>query len=312
MTRTLTIAIGLLLVLVLVLFNTTYTVNFHELAVKTRFGQPAGVVRDPGLHLKAPFFIDQVTRLDTRLQFVESPLETVLTQGGEQVVLQAYLQWRIAAGDEAAMRFFTAYGTLEDAGRQLEQRLQGALRVVGRYPFDQLVGAGSKLADAERAILEDLKSGDLAGIEPVFVGISQVLLPPKTTNAVLGRMAEVQNTLAKLEEARGNSEAEALKSQAASQADAIRSFAEQWAAQIEAQGNEEATRYYEEMKKQADLAIFLAWLDTLKSGLSGSTTFITDTSRAPFHLLDLAAPTSASGIPQPPASEGPATKGEGR
>jgi hypothetical protein len=97
MTRTLTIAIGLLLVLVLVLFNTTYTVNFHELAVKTRFGQPAGVVRDPGLHLKAPFFIDQVTRLDTRLQFVESPLETVLTQGGEQVVLQAYLQGRIAA-----------------------------------------------------------------------------------------------------------------------------------------------------------------------------------------------------------------------
>jgi len=309
MTRPLTIAIGALLVLVLVLFNVTYTVNFHELAVKTRFGQPAGVVRDPGLHLKMPFFIDQVNRLDTRLQFVESPLETVLTREGQQVVLQAYLQWRISSGDDGAMRFFTAYGTLDDAGRQLEQRLQGALRAVGRYSFDELIGPESKLAEAERSILDDLRAGDLAGIEPVFVGLSQVLLPPKTTNAVLSRMAEVQNTLAKLEEARGNSEAEALKSQAASQADTIRSFAEQWAAQIEAQGNEEATRYYEEMKKQADLAIFLAWLDTLKSGLSGGTTFITDTSRAPFHLLDLASPVAPSGIPQPAAPAVPAAGG---
>jgi hypothetical protein len=57
------------------------------------------------------------------------------------------------------------------------------------------------------------------------------------------------------------------------------------------------------MREDADLAIFLAWLDTLRASLSGSTTFITDTSRAPFHLVDLDAPTDAKGIPQP-AKEG--------
>jgi hypothetical protein len=53
------------------------------------------------------------------------------------------------------------------------------------------------------------------------------------------------------------------------------------------------------MKKEADLAIFLAWLDTLRASLSGSTTFVTDMNKAPFHLMDLDAPVDAKGIPQP-------------
>jgi regulator of protease activity HflC (stomatin/prohibitin superfamily) len=147
--------------------------------------------------------------------------------------------------------------------------------------------------------LSDLKATRLPGIEPVSVGISQVVLPPKTSVAVLRRMAAVQETLANLEESKGNSEAEAIKSQAASSADTIRNFAAQWAAEIEALGNEESTRYYQLMKQEADLAIFLAWLDTLKGSLSGSTTFVTDLNRAPFHLLDLNEAGQSAGIPQP-------------
>ena len=71
---------------------------------------------------------------------------------------------------------------------------------------------------------------------------------------------------------------------------------------IEATGNEEATRYYQEMKSEAELATFLAWLDTLKTSLSGSTTFVTDMTKPPFHMIDLDAPTDAKGIPQPKSS----------
>ena len=37
----------------------------------------------------------------------------------------------------------------------------------------------------------------------------------------------------------------------------------------------------------------------MKAGLRGSTTFVGDTTTAPFHLLDLGSPVDASGIPQP-------------
>ncbi|MFN5497543.1 MAG: hypothetical protein ACK5C3_13325, partial [bacterium] len=83
------------------------------------------------------------------------------------------------------------------------------------------------------------------------------------------------------------------------QADTIVAFATQWASRIEGKGSEEATAYYEKMKEYSDLATFLAWLDALKAGLRGSTTYIGDTTRAPFHLLDLDAPVGANGIPQP-------------
>lgn len=299
MMRKIPIIVAVIIVGVLVLFSTTYTVNFHEVAVLTRFGKPAGVERTPGLHLKAPLFIDQVTPIDVRLQFIESPLETVLTKDGQQVLVQAYLLWRVEQSGDAPLQFFVAHGSLEAAGKELGIQLQGAVRAVGGYTFAQLIGQSSRIGEAEAAILTDLKATRLAGIEPVSVGISQVVLPPKTSVAVLRRMAAVQETLANLEESKGNSEAEAIKSQAASSADTIRNFASQWAAEIEALGNEEATRYYQLMKDEADLAIFLAWLDTLKGSLSGSTTFVTDLNRAPFHLLDLRDAGSASAIPKP-------------
>ena len=299
MNRTIGIVVGSLIVLVLVLYNTTYTVNFHEIAVVTRFGKPAGVVREPGLHFKAPFFIDQVTRLDTRQQLIESPLETVQTRDGQQVLVQAFMTWRVDTDPDAALRFYISFASLEGAQKDLETQLQGALRNVAGFAFTDLVGQNNKLTEAESAILADLNRTRLAGTQPMTVGIQQVVLPPKTTVAVLKRMAAVQETLANLEAVKGTSAAEAIRSQAKSQADTIRAFADQWAARIEAKGNEEATVYYERMKEHADLATFLAWIDAMKSGLRGSTTFVGDTTRAPFHLLDLSSKTDAKGIPQP-------------
>ena len=87
--RTSAFALGLAILLVLVLYSTTYTVNFHEFAIRTRFGVPAGVERSAGLHFKYPFFIDTVTKLDRRMQIVESPLQTVQTSDGLQVVVRA-------------------------------------------------------------------------------------------------------------------------------------------------------------------------------------------------------------------------------
>ena len=302
--RSSAIALGLAIVAVLVLYSTTYTVNFHEIAIRTRFGVPAGVERTPGLHVKWPFFVDSVTKIDRRKQLVESPMVQTTTKDGLQVVVQAYLFWQVKDGDAEAQAFFQSYGgSLEAASRDLEQTIAGAVKAVASFTFDELVGPNARLADAEKAILSGVAATTKTGVEPVSVGLSQVVLPQKTTVSVLSRMSEVQNTLAKLESAKAASQAEALRSQASSQADTIRAFAGQWAARIEAKGNEEAAVYYERMKQHAELATFLAWIDAMRAGLRGSTTFVGDTTSAPFHLLDLSTPVDAKGIPQPaPAS----------
>lgn len=298
--RSSVIALGLAIIAVLVLYSTTYTVSYHEIAIRTRFGKPAGVQRDAGLHLKMPFFVDTVTKVDRRKQLVESPLVQSTTKDGLQIVVQAYLFWQVQDTDDAAQAFFMSYGgSLEEASKDLEQTLAGAVKAVASFNFDELVGPNAKLADAEKAILAGVAASTKTGVQPVMVGLSQVVLPQKTTVSVLSRMSEVQNTLAKLEGAKASSQAQALTSQANSQASTIRDFASQWATRIEAKGTEEATQYYKQLDEHAELATFLAWIDAMRAGLRGSTTYVGDTTTAPFHLLDLSSPVDASGVPQP-------------
>ena len=310
MNKSIAIIIGLLIVLILVGFNTTYTVNFHEVAIKTRFGKPVEVVRESGLHFKAPFFIDQITKLDTRKQLLDSPLETVLTRDGQQVMVKAFLLWQIddSEGEDPTtspvLEFYNSYESIDRAMSDLGQQLQGALRVVGGYDTAQLIGKNSKLEAAEQDVLADLKASAKNGVEPVVVGISRVVLPESTSVSVLRRMAAVQQTLAQLERQRGSATAENLTSQARTQADTIRNFATQWASRIESEGNEQADRFYQEMQEEAELAILLAWRDTLRASLTGNTTFVTDTTRAPFHLLNLNGATNANGIPLPQSTYG--------
>ena len=310
MNRTIAIVIGLLIVLILIGFNTTYTVNFHEVAIKTRFGKPVEVVREAGLHFKAPFFIDRITKFDTRKQLLDSPLETVLTSDGQQVLVKAFLLWQIDDSDSGdastspVLDFYNSYESIDRARADLGQQLQGALRVVGGYDTAQLVGKNSKLETAEKEILADLRASAKNGVEPVTVGISRIVLPESTSVSVLRRMAAVQQTLAQLERQRGTATAENLTSQARTQADTIRNFATQWAARIESEGNEQADRFYQQMQQESELAILLAWRDTLRASLKGNTTFVTDTTRAPFHLLDLNGATNENGIPMPDATYG--------
>jgi membrane protease subunit HflC len=306
--RTSAIALGLAIVAALVLYSTTYTVNFHEIAIRERFGVPSGVERNAGLHFKWPFFIDNVTKIDRRKQLAESPLVQTATADGLQVVVQAYLFWQVKDSDADVQAFYQSYGgSIDAASKDLEQALAGAVKAVAGFRFDELVGPNARLADAEKAILAGVSATTKTGVEPVAVGLAQVVLPERVSVPVLSRMGEVQNTLARIEGAKATSQADALKSQANSQADTIRAFAAQWAARIEAKGNEEAAVYYERMKQHAELATFLAWIDAMRAGLRGSTTFVGDTTTAPFHLLDLSTPLDANGVPQPPAKSADAS-----
>ncbi len=306
--RTSAIALGLAIVAVLVLYSTTYTVNFHEIAIRERFGVPSGVERNAGLHFKWPFFIDNVTKIDRRKQLAESPLVQTATADGLQVVVQAYLFWQVKDADADVQAFYQSYGgSIDAASKDLEQALAGAVKAVAGFRFDELVGPNARLADAEKAILAGVSATTKTGVEPVAVGLAQVVLPERVSVPVLSRMGEVQNTLARIEGAKATSQADALKSQANSQADTIRAVAAQWAARIEAKGNEEAAVYYERMKQHAELATFLAWIDAMRAGLRGSTTFVGDTTTAPFHLLDLSTPLDANGVPQPPAKSADAS-----
>ncbi len=302
MNKPLAIGIGLLLLVFLLLFSMTYSVRFHEVAVRKTFGQSDAdsIITEPGLHFKLPIFADQITRLDTRLQLLESPLETIPTNDGQQVVTRAFLLWQVDTEGEGPQLFETRYRAVENANTALNERFRTAIAAgIAQFRFHELLGSQSRLADAEQAILDELAGLRNDGIRPVTVGISQVMLPARTSRAVLERMEATRERLAQAERAKGQAEAERIDSESRTMAEKILAFARQRAEEIRAVGNEEAATYIEQMSEDEDLAIFLVYLDALEASLAENTTLVLPADMAPWHFMRLTSPVDGRGIPHP-------------
>lgn len=304
MNKPIAVGVGLLVLVLLLLFSTTFTVKYNEVAIKATFGETDenSVVTEPGLHYRLPVFIDTVTKLDTRLQLVESPMEEITTKDGLQIVVRAYLLWQVDTETPAGpLEFFRSHTSIDNATQSLRGQFRTVFTgVLAEYGFADLIGASSQLAQAETDIRTAL-AGALAeqGVRADAVGISRIMLPPKTSSAVLSRMQATRNVLAEGERNSGTAEAERIRSEGNTLADKIRAFADARAEEIRAVGEREAQKYLAQMGEAEDLAIFLSWLDTLERTLNQNTTVFLPTTFEPFHLLNPEIASMRNGIPQP-------------
>jgi modulator of FtsH protease HflC len=152
-----------------------YTVDQSEFGYVTRFGNPTIThdgKDDGGLHVKLPWPIDSVQRVDRRLQVFDLPATETLTRDklgrtvDKTIAVDAFVCWRIP-DSVAADRFIRTVGTPEQARRLLTPRLTGRLAaVLSNLPLDDVI----KVADAptvdarseklRRQILSEERVGD--------------------------------------------------------------------------------------------------------------------------------------------------------
>ena len=300
MRRPVVIITGFAILMILLLFSMTYTVSFYEVGIQSRFGETSkeSIVRTPGLHFRLPFFADSVSILDTRLKIHQSPLEMLQTADGQQIVVRAYLLWKIDREGSAPLDFYKSYDNLENAKSAIDSQFRDALTALSTFTFDQLTGENNQLLKAEASILQKLTLLNETGVVPVSVGINRLLLPPRTTTAVLKRMEARRDTLAEQRRAKGTADAEAIRAEAKAKHDKIMAFASQRAEDIRAEGEAQAAEYLQQMGEDEDLAIFLAWLDAVETALSKNTTLVLESDVAPWHLLNLDE-TEPGTIPKP-------------
>ncbi len=152
-----------------------FTVDRAEYAYVTQFGRPVATYdgedeADAGLHLKWPWPMQEVQRLDHRLQYFDLPGTELLTHDrrgntiDKTLTLDAYVCWRIA-GKEGVDRFVRTVGTPDRAKAILGQRISSELgAAVGRMELDDLVSVEPGKVERERSKLRDrLLSGDSEG-----------------------------------------------------------------------------------------------------------------------------------------------------
>jgi membrane protease subunit HflC len=244
------------------------TVDQAEFVYVTQFGRPVATIDgagDAGLHLKLPWPMQAVQRLDRRVQIFDLPPAELLTHDpagrtiDRTLTVEAFVAWRIAGAD-GVDRFLRTVGTPEQARLILGQRVGGRLgAVIGTLPMEELVSVAEPVAVAARAerLRERLLAGDdgdlrsLArdayGIDVVDVRLRRFNYPPAVRPAITERIisertkkaAEYQGEgtrlaaeittaagrTAAIREADAKADAQRVQERAAAEADALRAQA---------------------------------------------------------------------------------------
>ena len=290
MQRTLWISLSVLFVAVLLSFTVTYTVKFTEKAVLTTFGKAGddAIKTDAGLHFKLPFPVQAVTTYDTRLRFTPSRSQTQMTKDERQIVVEAYCTWRVANPLLFFQRFSNAGVNAEEhfrkADDEIKSSLTSALAELGKYRMDELFNKdpkASRLGELETAVRDALSKSSQSGlslasygIEARDVGISKIILPEKTSQAVNERMIANRDRVAKEITSRAEAEETSIKAKADAEASIMRDFARRAAEQEKTKGDLEAAVYIGQMNVNADLAVFLRNMDMLRDSVTKQATLV--------------------------------------
>src|SRR5436309_1533163 len=143
----------LTIVVLLWLSSCPFTVDQAEYVYVTQFGRPVATLdggTNAGLHVKLPWPIQTVQRLDRRVQMFDLPPAELLTHDprGQTIdrtlTVKALVCWRIA-GRDGAGRFLSTVGTPEQARAVLGQRVSGRLGAVLGTPPSRPTACATRL-----------------------------------------------------------------------------------------------------------------------------------------------------------------------
>jgi membrane protease subunit HflC len=211
--------IAVCVILILALRLSLFTVDRTEYVYVTQFGRPIAVFdgesdEDAGLHVKWPWPVQNVQRLDHRLQQLDLQGAELLTRDPKEkttdktLTVDAYVCWRIA-GKDGADRFIRAVGSSDRARTLLRQEIGSALgSAIAGLELDDLVSTEAGRVDRQRDKLRDrLMHGrastegvDLQeharqeyGIDIVDIRVRRTNHPPAVREAIFARIVSERN-----------------------------------------------------------------------------------------------------------------------
>ncbi|MEO1511066.1 MAG: SPFH domain-containing protein, partial [Planctomycetota bacterium] len=216
-----------------------------------------------------------------------------------QVVVEAFAVWKVDDALEFFQKFSNAgnraelhYEAAEDI---LESALRSATGETSQFRLDELFSptpGATRLPELERRVLAALEESVRPegedggfGIAVEMVGINRITLDENTTETVMDRMVATRDRLASELRKQGESQATTIEAQAERDAATILAFASRRAAQIESLGQREASEFLAPQNEVAELAVFLAKLETLSSTMAEQFTVVLSENDFGFSLL---------------------------
>ena len=286
----LTIVIGGVLIVIFALLLFVFQVRQSEVAVVTRFGRVDREQSTPGAYFRWPWPIENVYKLDQRIQNFGDKLTETPTSDYNNLLTSVYVGWRITDAKTFFPKF--AGGSVTVAERMLEEVVtQAKVAVVGKYRLDNFVNQNEKdlKFDVIEAEIKALAQKQLqvynCGISLEYLGLERLGLPESVTQAVFDRMTAERKLLADKIQFEGQAEAQKIKSSAERKAAEVVSSANGEAFRIRGEGEAVAAEVLPVFQQNAELATFLLKTEALESSLKDRSILIFDQRTPPFDLF---------------------------
>jgi len=268
-----------------------FTVDESEYVVVTQFGNPIEILKEAGLCQKLPW--QTVNRFDRRMQLYETPLIEYLTGDKKNVVLQAFVCWRV----EDPLEFFRAVRTFQSANQKLDDLITASVGAkLGDYNMSSLISVNVeevKIPEMEKMITSEVnaKTREGYGIEVARVGVSRLALPEDNARSVYRRMEAERSAIANEYRALGREEADKIKSQADREKSDIIADSYREAQIIRGEGDAKAAEIYAEAYSRApDFFELLRTLEAYKKMLKQQAVIVMSADSDLFKYLNGASP----------------------
>lgn len=233
--------IVIVLVLAALVFGaSTFTVHEREKAIKLALGEIVRADYEPGLHFKIPFY-NNVFKFESRILTLDARPERVLTSEKKNVVVDAFVKWRIADVE----RFYrSTSGDERNALTRLSQfTRKGVLDAVGKRTVQEVI-SGERVALMGEIQTQMAEPAAELGIEVVDVRLKKIELPPDVSDSVYSRMEKERATVAKAFRSRGEEQAKGIRADAERQREEVLAEAYSESEQIRGEGDAAAAEIY--------------------------------------------------------------------
>jgi membrane protease subunit HflC len=260
---------SLLLVLALA-SSMLFVVDQRQFGVVYALGQIKEVITEPGLNIKLPPPLQNVTYIDKRLLTLDSPdTEPMLTAEKQRVVIDWYVRWRITD----PMAYIRNVGLDEKSGaNQLNRVVRNAFQEeINKRTVKDLLSLSRDVLmnDVKREVLEKVRGEKPWGVDVVDVRITRADYVDAITESVYRRMEAERKRVANELRSTGGAEGEKIRADADRQREVTIANAYREAQKIKGQGDSQAARIYNEsFGRDPQFAQFYRSLDAYKASFA--------------------------------------------
>lgn len=288
-------AVGIVSAAVLVLLGVTslFTVSETEYAIVTRFGKPVRTIQEAGLHLKRPWVLETVNRIERRLHvFTTQPIQLLLGDKNP-IVLTCYICWRVSDPLLFFQSLVDTGAAIQKLGDMVNSQMGNAL---GDFTLRTIINTDPgevKLDVLEQRILGNTNASAQSkyGIEVVQVGVRRIAYPAIVADSVYNRMRSEREKEAMKYRAEGREQAAKIRAKADREVTELLAEAGLQAQILRGEGDQQALKIYTEAYGQdREFFEFIKSMEAYRDILNSRSAIVLTTDSPLFKYLNEPAP----------------------